>query len=224
VKVKKWGKLLETLMIPHVSCMNSTCLILIASYYNHLPIKPGVKIYKAIVESKYPISKLGVKIPETLAAFEDLYWIAFDYTKGKSYFMDVEQWASTPTINERKDIKPGFKPKGFVDYLEYIDIMYYRHIEIDKAVDPAVVQRNWVSYPATDNIDVYTWEKLRYNYSFGPNADGVLQRFIYSPTHKATLYRLIFFNPNNSNERSSYGFCLTNKKNYWTPKADIENR
>ena len=127
-------------------------------------------------------------------------------------------------INERKDIKPEVVPKGFVDYLEYVDTIHYNHVEIDKAVDPAVLQRNWGSFPISDNIDVYTWEKLRHNYSFGPNADGILQRFIYSPTHKATLYRLIFFNPNNSNERSSYGFWLTNKKNYWSPKVDIENR
>lgn len=69
-----------------------------------------------------------------------------------------------------------------------------------------------------------SWDKLRQVYSYGPPAPGIMQKYIYSPTNKATLYRIVFFNPNNSNERASYGYCLTNKKNYFSPKTQIENR
>lgn len=45
------------------------------AYYKNLPIKPGVFIYKALVESKYPLKQLKINIPETLCVFNGLYWI-----------------------------------------------------------------------------------------------------------------------------------------------------
>lgn len=51
------------------------------NYYDNLPVKPGVFIYKALVESKYPLKQLKVNIPETLCVFNGLYWI----TKSKQH-------------------------------------------------------------------------------------------------------------------------------------------
>ena len=45
------------------------------SYYNCLPIQPGVFIYKALVESRFPLKYLKANIPETLCAFNSIYWI-----------------------------------------------------------------------------------------------------------------------------------------------------
>ena len=199
-------------------------LYFLDSYYRNLPIKPGVHIYKAIVESKLPFSRLQVKIPETLATFDTLYWIDYDYEKGVSYMKELENWNSPPRLNDRNQITPSTSYKGFVDNIEFVDTIYYNHLQVDRALDPAAISRSWSTFPVSESIDVLSWDKLRQVYSFGPNADGVLQRFIYSPTQKATLYRLIFHNPNNSNERSNYGYCITNKKNYFTPKWEIEAR
>ena len=46
------------------------------NYYNCLPIKPGVYIYKAIIESKLPLKHLKVNIPETLVNFNGVFWIS----------------------------------------------------------------------------------------------------------------------------------------------------
>lgn len=78
--------------------------------------------------------------------------------------------------------------------------------------------------PITEQIDVLSWDKLKQMYSYGPPAPGIMQKFIYSPTNKATLYRIMFFNPKNSDERADFGFCLTNKKNYFSPKTSTEER
>lgn len=215
-KEKKWRKVLSKIQIPHESSKRTKSYL--GTYYKHLPIKPGVSIYKAIVESKYPISRLNIKIPETLAAFDDLYWISYDYIKQETHLKNIEFWSATPVLNDRKEIKAETKYRGFVDTLEYIDTVFYNHIDIDTEVDPAIVHRSWSSFPVSQNIDVMTWDKIKRDYSFGPNADGIMQRFVYSPTHKATVYRLVFYHPTNSNERSNYGFCLTNKKHYWSPK------
>jgi hypothetical protein len=44
-------------------------------YYDNLPIRPGVYIYKALVESKLPLKQLKMNIPETLCTFNGLFWI-----------------------------------------------------------------------------------------------------------------------------------------------------
>lgn len=106
----------------------------------------------------------------------------------------------------------------------YTDTVIYNHQSVDGDKDPAVVQRYWNSFPYSENIEVFTWDKLHQSYSYGPNADGIMQRFVYSPTNKATLYRLFFHNPKNSDEGANYGFCITNKKHYWTEKVSIETR
>lgn len=171
-----------------------------------------------------PFNRLKIKIPETLAAFDDFYWIGYDYEKGESYVKDIEFWASTPTLNDRSKIEYATKHRGFVDSLIWADTLFYKHDKVDGDNDPAVIKRSWGSFPVNENIEVMSWEKLKQNYAFGPNGDGIMQRFVYSPSHKATLYRLVFNNPNNSDKPSNYGFCLTNKKNYWHPKCDIEVR
>ena len=61
-------------------------------------------------------------------------------------------------------------------------------------------------------------------YSYGPPSPGIMQKFVYSPTNKATLYRLVFFNPNSSDERADYGFCLANKVDYFAPRLQLEDR
>lgn len=205
--------------------MVSDCYINgIASYYKNLPIKPGVDIYKAILESKIPFNRLGVKIPETLATFDNLYWIGYDYEKGESFIQPINDWAAAPKLSDRSNITEGTKYKGFVDTLEYTDTIYYKHLDIERGLDPACISRSCNNYPVSESVEVISWEKLYQIYTYGPNAPGILQRFIYSPTHKATLYRLVYHNPRNSSETSNFGYCLANKKNYWSAKTEIEAR
>jgi hypothetical protein len=197
----------------------------IDGYYKNLPIKPGVDIYRAIVESKLPFSRLNIKITETLLTFDDTYWIGYSYEHGCSFIHPLEHWNAAPRLNDRTEIIQDTKYRGFVDTIEYIDTYYYKHYDVDRNLDPAVLSRCSISFPASENIEVITWDKLRQVYSYGAPAPGIMQRFVYSPTNKATLYRIVFFNPNNCNhEKANYGYLLTNKKDYFATKAQIEDR
>ena len=186
-------------------------IIFIVRYYRNFPFGPGVTIYKAIAESKFPLSRLNVRIPETLAAFNDFYWIDYDYEKGESYFKNIEFWASLPLITDRTKVTKETKHRGFVDSLQWADVMYYNRIDVDYDKDPAVINRSWSQFPVNENVEVFTWDKFKQNYKYGPNADGIIQRFVYSPTQKATLYRLVYHNPLNSSIKTNFGFCLSNK-------------
>jgi hypothetical protein len=184
-----------------------------------------VYIYKAIIESKLPFSRLGVKIPETLAVFDGLSWIDYDYKKGVSYIKDPENWAVPPQLKDRSKITPDTKFKGFVDSIEYADTIYYNHLDINRDCDPAWISRSWSAFPVTQSIDVVSWEQAKMIYSYGPGIDAIIQRFVYSPTHKATLYRLVYYNrTNNCESKSNYGFWITNKKDYFAPKSDMMSR
>jgi len=44
-------------------------------YYNCLPVKPGVFIYKALCDSGGDLKQLKMNIPETLCSFEGVFWI-----------------------------------------------------------------------------------------------------------------------------------------------------
>ena len=180
-------------------------------YYRNFPFVPGVSIYKAIFESKFPLSRLKVKIPETLASFNDLFWIDYNYETGESYFKSDEFWASTPLITDRIKVNRETKYRGFVDRLQWADVIYYNRIDVDNELDPAVVNRSWSQFLVDENVEVFTWDKFKQNCKYGPNADGIIQRFVYSPTQKATLYRLVYRNPKISSIKTNFGFCLTNK-------------
>lgn len=194
-KIKKWQNILKSI------CFKPDDI----GYYKSFPIRPGPYFYKAIFESKLPLSRLGVKIPETIGAFDDFYWVGYNYETGQNYFKNIEYWASTPIINDRSKVTIETKHRGFVDELQWADTVYYKHVDIDNEQDPAVINRSWSTFPLSESIEVLTWDKLKQNYTYGPNADGIIQRFVYSPTHKATMYRLVFHNPTNSS-KSNFGF------------------
>jgi len=107
------------------------------SYYKNFPIKPGVDIYRAIVESKLPLSRLKVKIPETLATFDTIYWIGYDYLKGITVMKELDNWNAVPKLPDRSEITPETKYRGYVDTLEYIDTVYYQNFDVDRNLDPA---------------------------------------------------------------------------------------
>ena len=98
------------------------------------------------------------------------------------------------------------KHSGYCDTVEYIDTIYYKNYDVDRSLDPACISRCWATFLISEQIDVLSWDKLKQMYSYGPPTPGIMQKFIYSPTNKATLYRIVFHNPNNSDERADFGY------------------
>jgi hypothetical protein len=76
-----------------------------------------------------------------LATFDDIYWIGYDYEQGCSYLRPLDNWNAAPRINDRSEVTQDMKYRGYVDTLEYIDAIYYKHSDVDRNLDPAALSR-----------------------------------------------------------------------------------
>eukprot|EP00347_Sterkiella_histriomuscorum_P000881 403374165 len=177
-----WQKVIKKLQYP----LNNY------NYYDQLPIKPGVFIYKALVESKYPLKQLKINIPETLCVFNGLYWI----TTNQSGKLEVKN--------------NDFLPRNFYDKVRELSETAYKSQYLEP-LHAAVIDRKWQQFPTIGSKSVQSWEKFNDTINYGPDSESIIQQFVYSSAQKANTVRLFYYNPRaHQGQNQTYAYYMTN--------------
>ena len=61
--------------------------------------------------------------------------------------------------------------------------------------DPAAVEHKYGEYPIHDDQVVLDWESFKDKMNGNVDMNSVIQRFIWSPTGRAQMIRVVYYNP-----------------------------
>ena len=87
--------------------------------------------------------------------------------------------------------------------------------------DPAALEVTWSEFPYKDEHKVMTWERLNDKLGYGVDVNQMLQRFVWSPTNKAQMFRIVYHNKTYSESGVNVGYQISNERSYWDTRLDL---